>query len=296
MSGNDHLCQVARNVLELSDSERIRHILGLRWIGYPRAKQVLENLDILMSHPKVHRMPNLLITAPTNNGKTAIVRRFAEMHPIIDDLRAPKTIVPVLLVETPPGPEEGRLLSSILELLCKPLSPSARIDQRAFQVKRMLAAVETKILIIDEIHNILTGGPSRQRHFLNFLKGLGNELQIPIVAVGTEQARNAIRTDEQMANRFEEMALPIWHDNEEYARLLASFERLIPLRQRSYLTSRDLAVKILGLSEGTIGEIAQVIKRAAVYAIRTHAERITLECLNKIKYVSPSTRRGRRVA
>lgn len=293
---NNYLCQAARDALALSNPDRIRHILALKWIGYPRAKQVLENLEVLMAHPKVHRMPNLLLVAPTNNGKTAIVRRFAELHPVTDDPNAANAVVPIVLVDAPPGPDEGRLYSSILEQVYRPLAPSSRIDQRAFQVKRLLSTVGTSILVVDEIHNILTGGPSRQRHFLNVLKELGNELQIPIVGVGTESALNAIRTDDQMANRFEVMALPVWHDNEDYSRLLASFEKLLPLRQRSYLTSRDLAVRVLGLSEGTIGEIAQVVKRAAIYAIRTHLERITLECLEHIRYVSPSRRRGRSAA
>lgn len=296
MSENTYLCQAARDALSLSDVERIRHILALKWIGYPRAKQILENLEILISHPKVHRMPNLLLISPTNNGKTAIVRRFAEMHPLVDDPNATSVTIPVVFVDAPPGPDEGRLYSSILERVYRPLAPSSRIDQRAFQVKKLLSAVGTSMLIIDEIHNILTGGPSRQRQFLNVIKELGNELQIPIVGVGTDQALNAIRTDEQMVNRFEVMALPVWRDNEDYTRLLASFEKLLPLRQRSHLTSRDLAIRILGMSEGTIGEIAQVVKRAAVYAIRHHLEHITAECLINIHYIPPSNRRGRRAA
>lgn len=290
---NGHLCKAAQEALALSDNERIRYILGLRWIGYSRAKQVLSNLDALMNHPKVHRMPNMLLIGPTNNGKTAIVRRFAEMHPITDDPNAKSVEIPLVVINAPPGPDVRWLFSSILDRVYRPLEPSARTDQRAFQAKRLLGRVGARMLIIDEFHNMLAGGPQHQRFFRNAIKEIGNELQIPIVGVGTELALNAIRSDDQMANRFEVMALQLWRDDVEYARLLASFEKLLPLRQRSYLTNRDLAVRILGMSEGTIGEISQVIKRAAIYAVRNHIEHITLDCLEHIRYTSPSKRRGR---
>jgi hypothetical protein len=37
---------------------------------------------------------------------------------------------------------------------------------------------------------------------------LGNELKLPIVAVGTQDAFNAISTDPQLANRFEPGGAP----------------------------------------------------------------------------------------
>ena len=42
------------------------------------------------------------------------------------------------------------------------------------------------MLIIDELHNMLAGGPAVRREFLNLIRFLGNVLRIPIVGVGTE--------------------------------------------------------------------------------------------------------------
>jgi Bacterial TniB protein len=44
------------------------------------------------------------------------------------------------------------------------------------------------MLMIDEIHNIISGSVSRQRQFLNVLKYLSNDLQIPLVTFGTQDA------------------------------------------------------------------------------------------------------------
>ena len=46
---------------------------------------------------------------------------------------------------------------------------------------RLLRATGVRILIIDEVHNLLSGAAGQQRRFLNLLRWLGNELQIPLV-------------------------------------------------------------------------------------------------------------------
>jgi hypothetical protein len=45
------------------------------------------------------------------------------------------------------------------------------------------------------------------------------------------------------------------------------------------------------MSEGILGEIHEVVKRAAVHAIRSKDERITLETLEKIRWTQPSKRK-----
>jgi hypothetical protein len=56
-------------------------------------------------------------------------------------------------------------------------------------------AINVKMLIIDEIHHVFAGPLLKQRHFLNVIKYMGNELQIPIAAAGTHDAFNAIQID-----------------------------------------------------------------------------------------------------
>lgn len=52
---------------------------------------------------------------------------------------------------------------------------------------------------------------------------LGNELQIPLVGVGTREAYLAIRSDDQLENRFAPMVLHPWEVGEDTRSLLASF-------------------------------------------------------------------------
>jgi hypothetical protein len=69
-----------------------------------------------------------------------------------------------------------------------------------------------------------------RREFLNLIRFLGNKLRIPLVGVGTREAYLAIRSDDQLENRFEPFPLPLWQPGAEARSLLASFAASFPLR------------------------------------------------------------------
>ncbi len=181
----------------------------------------------------------------------------------------------------------------MLNKLNAPFKINEKPTKKLFQVLRILEQTDTRMLVIDEIHNIIAGTLSRQRAFLNVIKNLCNDLEVSLVGVGTEDAFNAINTDPQLANRFEPMMLPRWSMNSDYLRLLTSFERTLPLKLPSRLTERPLAEQILVMSEGIIGEISSVLSRTAIEAIGNKQERITLKTLKSIKWVQPSERQRR---
>lgn len=286
-----HLNESAVKLLELSPQERIEKIRSPRWIGYPRAKTILAKLEDLLVYPQSHRMPNLLVVGDTNNGKTMLVQRFCGLHPASDNPGGDGVHVPVLFVQAPPTPDEGRFYNAILELLFAQYKPNDRVDKKQFQVIKLLKYVGLRMLVIDEIHHIMAGNLNKQRTFLNVIKYLGNELQIPIVAVGTRDAFRALQTDPQLANRFEPALLARWEFNTDFLRLLASFERMLPLREPSDLHDTVLATKLFSMSEGYIGELSRLLTIAGAYAVESGKERIDEKTLNVIEWVSPSERK-----
>lgn len=291
MGDGEHLHATARAALDLPLPARLAHIRRPRWIGYPRAQHLLAKMDDLLTHPPTHRMPNVLIVGDTNAGKTMLASRFVQMHPADDNPAGNAVIVPVLAVQAPPGPDENRFYNAILEALGAPYTPRERVAQKQVQVLRLLKHIGLRMLIIDEVHNVLSGPVTKQRQFLHVLKYLGNDLQIPLVGVGIKEALRALQADPQLANRFEPAALPRWRLDQEFQRLLVSFERVLPLRDASRLADEHLARKLLALSEGSLGELAALLTSAAVYAVRSGAERIDAQVLAAIEWVPPSERR-----
>lgn len=285
-----HLSKEIAQIATLEDSERINRILNYKWIGYTRAREIHQKMEYLLIHPKIHRMPNMLLVASTNNGKTILLQRFFDAHKPVITPATEELTIPVLYVQAPFKPDERMFFINILEALHAPYNVREKSLRLYQQVVSILKKVETKILIIDEIHHILAGGYITQRVFLNMIKFLANDLQIIIIASGIRDALSAINTDKQLASRFEPALLPMWKMDEEYLRLLTSFEAILPLRKPSNLTQEDLAMKILSLSGGTIGEISTILKKAAVLAVTSKKESIDLALLGKIDYVAPAGR------
>ncbi|MDW7646483.1 MAG: TniB family NTP-binding protein [Desulfuromonadales bacterium] len=273
-------------------AERIDKIKQSRWIGYPKAQEILKSLDALLSHPKVNRMPNMLIVGPTNNGKSELVKRFQELHPARDNPKGNSTYAPVVVVQAPPVPDENRLYNNILTKVFCPHRPKDPAVVKEPQVLEVLNRIGVRILIIDEIHSILAGSTERQRQVLNVIRRLGNELKISIVAVGIKDAFRAIQTDPQLANRFKPALLEKWTLNNDYLRLLASFEKLLDLEKPSRLHETSLATRLLSMSEGTIGELSTLLNDAAEFAIESGEECITHSLLDRLRWLSPSDRKN----
>lgn len=111
---------------------------------------------------------------------------------------------------------------------------------------------------------------------------------LPLVGAGIGTAFNAIQHDEQLASRFEPIGLPRWRMGEEYIRLLMTFERLLPLQKPSFLGEEKLAYKLLSMSEGSLGELTNILQRAAIHAVDTKEECISLRLLGKLDYSTRS--------
>jgi hypothetical protein len=148
-----------------------------------------------------------------------------------------------------------------------------------------------QILVIDELHNILAGNAGRRRDFLNLLRYLGNRLRIPIVGVGTHDAYLAIRSDDQLENRFEPLVLPRWTPDEQAQSLLASFAASFPLRRPSPIPTPRMAAYLIERSDGTIGELTALLTAATTVALTSGEEAITSEILDAADYRGPSERR-----
>lgn len=285
-----HLKTEAAEVLKASLSERIEFTQRERWIGYPRAQRILKSLEDLIVYPKTQRMPNFLIVADTNNGKSTIVNHFARRYPRVIAPESDRTHIPVLIIQATASVDEGRLYAEILRAIRPPFKTPGRLDQRHHMALKMMDLVGTKILVIDEFQNALASRIAQRTQFLNAIKNLGNDLRIPIVAAGTSLAFNALQSDRQLSNRFKPAILPRWKSDADFGRLLASFESFLPLPEPSKLSVGPLAIKIHSMTEGTIGEVSKLLSRAAILGIEQKKPKIDERILSAVDYVSPSRR------
>ena len=285
------LTDSAQALLNATDDERIHSIRQGSWLGYARANEIMQRMEDLLNYPKVTRMPNMLLVAPSFNGKTSILERFMQKHPPNVDPARVFLHCPVVMVEAPPTPDVSAFYTRILEKLMAPFRPQSPPQMKYSQIKALFAKLEVQMLVVDEIHHLIAGGLNRQRDFRNALKSLGNETKVPIVAAGIEDAYNAFNTDPQMSSRFTPEELPLWKTDANLAAVLQALERRTPLKKPSNLTEPRKLLEIHTKSEGTLGDICDLFKELAVDAIRTGKEEITLQRIQSIRWVPPSKRR-----
>lgn len=283
-----HLHADFRHIMILSDKERLEFMDMPRWIGYKSSQQIIDTLQGLMNKPTRPRMPNLLIVGDPNNGKTTIIRRFRELcgKGYIDENTDP--VKPVIIAEAPPSADEKGLYISILEQFYAPYRASDPVSKLRYQVIHILRLCHTKVLVIDEFHSLLTGSAIKQREVMNAIKLLCNELAIPIVGVGTREAVRVLHTDPQHASRFDVVTLPIWELNQDFQRLLAGFEKVLPLKNPSKLHEPELASLIHTISEGNTGNIHRLLIECATEAIAGGKELIDKSIIQSKSWLRPT--------
>lgn len=283
-----HIHPEFRGVMSYADQHRLAFLDQPRWIGYERAQLALDTLLALMNKPRQPRMPNLLIVGDPNNGKTTLIQRFNTLYGegYVEEDADP--IKPVIVAEAPPSAEEKGLYISILERFWTSYRASAPAAQLRYQVVHQLRQCHVRILVIDEFHSLLTGSAPKQREVMNAIKLLCNEVGIPIVGVGTRDAVRVLHTDPQHASRFEVFPLPLWELDPAFQKLLASFERVLPLKKPSNLSSPEIATIAHAICGGNLGDLHRLLVACAHVAITSGEEQITEKILRSKAWLQPT--------
>lgn len=285
-AGADHLDEAVRPDLLLSDARRIARIDRDRWIGYGRAQTAFEGLRRLLLSERRQRPDNLLVVGASNNGKTAIARRFLARTQPPEDPGASASTIPVALIQAPNGPSAVQLLDAIRAALGQPAGRRETTAQLRKETYRIARGVGLRLLLIDDLHDIRG---SRVGSVLVELRDIGSVLGVSLGCFATREIAYVLRQDDQFSNRFELMPLPRWEiEDPDYWRLLHTFARRLPLRSPSELTEPGLAAYILGRAEGLIGAVTHLLRRAAVEAVRTGHERIDRAMLERVTTTTPA--------
>ncbi|SHN44809.1 hypothetical protein SAMN05192549_1274 [Duganella sacchari] len=283
----DHIHPDFRHVLALSDQERKYFLQEQRWIGYPSAKYIIDTMQSLMAMPKRTRMPNLLIVGDSNNGKTSIIERFKSVcgQGYVDD--SGEAVKPVIVTEVSNASEKGFLIG-LLECFFAPYK-SGSIDVLRPQVLHLFRKCQVQILVIDEIHSMLTGTAREQREIMNGIKYLCNQLRIPVVGFGLREATVVLHTDKQHTSRFDVLSLPLWELNPQFQTLLKDFESILPLKKKSGLHTGSLATALHTISQGNLGDLQNLLVRCATAAIDSGTERIDLDIIEAQECIRRTT-------
>lgn len=277
-----NLTNEAFEYLNKSDEERIVYCKKDHWIGYGSAVKLIEILEDKFLDPPQMRHEGLLIYGDSNNGKTAILKRMYELHKtkldyVTKDGEAIYEI-PIIYFQAPTIPDESRLYSLILDELCVPQKRTDKVVVKANLAKHYLNKLGTKMILIDEIHSALRGNLNKQRTFIDDLKQLSNSLSLTIVLAGTREAYSALSIGTETGSRFPALELPRWNNDRKFKSFIATYERCLPLKEASNIADNaELVNALFYQSEGLVGKTVNLLKKAAIKAIKSKREYITVD-------------------
>ena len=282
MSAYEHLHQDTLPLMAMSAESRVAALDGHRWVGYDRAKTIFEMLDRLLVVPERPRMQSLLIVGESNNGKTSLIREYRDRHLPQEANETGRLVMPVLLTEVAAADERG-LYAGVLERMFAPFRITDPLLKLQYQVIHLMRECRVRMLIIDEIHTLLTGTPKKQREMMNALKFLSNTLCVSIVGVGTRDAVRVLHTDPQHASRFDVIDLPLWSCDASFQQLLATIEKRLPLQKASRLFRPELARRLHAYTQGNLGNLYRLLVACTKAAILSGDEQITADLIDRHK-------------
>jgi AAA+ superfamily predicted ATPase len=249
-------------------------------------KQTIVRPQELLATPPRVRMPCMLIYGVSGAGKSMVLEKFQRDHAQTDERRSGRRMI--VAAELPPVP---LLRSFCAEIICSKnadISPTTRLHELEGTAINMLAHASPRMILIDEFHNLLSRSARDQRAALNAINYLANKLRVSIVAARTYEALHVMRSDPQIASRFERHELPVWTESQELRRFIAGYLALLPPKKDAGEIAKRFVEYLLELSDGVTGRIIEVLQRAAFQAIADKSQKVGIQQLQYVGARMPS--------
>jgi hypothetical protein len=275
----------------LDTQKRIQYVKEEHWLPYRRANALLKKLEELLEHPKRYRMPCLAVVGISNCGKTMLLREFETRHKRTERPLRESALVPVLYVQCPPQADRGELYDAILEALNAPYKLVQKPGAKLKIVLHIMRQCGVRMLLLDELNQAISVQKKQALIFLSSLKHLSNELLIPVVVGGTQAVGTTINNDTQFASRFTVKTLKVWKLDNEFLKLLKTLSESAVLRGFVDLATPEIAPVIFGLSEGYMGDVVELVRKATIRALEKGEETITAKTFEEIDWIPPALRK-----
>ncbi len=262
---------------DFDDETRVSKILADRWVHYSQGEAALMRVAELLRGARRTRMPSLLVVGEPDVGKTTILKKFMRAHTPTFDTLTGRTASEVVAMEAPPEADEGRFYSAVLQAIGAPEGGGRVVDLERI-VHRQLKRLGTRLLVIDETNNLVIGTGAAQRKTLAALRRLSNQLDLSLACFGTMEALHALTSDPQVEGRAQPFQLTRLRNDADYATIIQAVIAFYPLRRVSNV-DQLLIDHVHELTAGSPGKTFRLLNAAAVHAIDTGEERITLKAL-----------------
>lgn len=270
----------AKNAEVAEKLERFRSV----YIPYPVHTDFQSRCDYLQKlgvRTRHKAQMGMRVLAPTGSGKTTAADRYIE----IVERRRPRTptSIPVVKVNLERASTSKKLMISILDEFGDPFSMHGNeliLKRRVFSYFQRF---KTELLFVDEVQHLnVRGGAGGD--VTDTLKGLLDGGLVPIVFMGTEDARSLFTRNLQLNGRllapcdFTPLKVTSAADRLLFSGFVERLERVLVdegiLPEASALREAALLPALFEVSKGVIGRVARLFQAALEIAIRRGARRL----------------------
>ena len=274
---------------------------GIRTIVHQAFQEVLDKMRLSVETANRPKPEGLLIIGDSDSGKSTLLRYFrgllekelimhykqgvnfpeGEEQPLEQN-----AVKPAFLFSIPSRATVIGVLERALSDNGVPLDRRLTLSQLEDTFYERLRELRTRVILIDEFHDIGGIGYKEQNLILKVLKEMTNNLSIPIIAAGTRAALPILQSDEQIWTRLEAIHLKRFDIDRYFRDFLIAYEQEagFNLKNRMALNDKKFIGYLHGRTNGLAGQVTQLLGKAYELAIREGIDEITQELLEQVKF------------
>lgn len=268
-----------QNALKAGKIAQIESIL----LTYPLWNGLLEEIDHCRTHSKVSAEPLcMFIGGAPGSGKTTLQHCYKEMF------GAEQNTVPVLLVRAPARGTEKKLVTAMLRSIGDPGAQFGSVDAQTARLRNLMDDFRVEIVLIDEFQQFVDKDNFRVlQNQCDWVKDLIDNSRRAFVFSGMPWAVDILEKseNEQLRRRIpiRERLEPFgWKTKEEkiaFRAFLKKLESKLPLSERSRLASLSTAFRFFCATNGRVGKVMTLVRRAAEIAVLEEFDSLDLKIL-----------------
>jgi len=269
----------------MSSDERIALVERI-FIVYPRLKGLLDQIEHCRMHSKRAAEPEcMFIGGLSGSGKTTLQECYAQLFPRV--VHEENTTVPVLCGRVPNRATDKTLVTELLRVLGDPAYEKGASHNQTTRLRGLMARCGVEIILLDEFQHFVDKDSKKVlKTVSDWLKNLIDQTRKPIIMCGMPYADVILDEpgNEQLQRRFAVRASldPFrWTNdgNKEFRAFLNALDAQLPFPLRSGLAEQTMAFRVYCATNGRIGKVMKVFRRAAELAIENSMEKLDLDVL-----------------
>lgn len=256
-------------------------------VTFPRLLSVRSKISYCHTHSKMAAEPEcMLITGRQGAGKTTLCNGYARQFPRI--VTKERVVIPVLAASIPAPATVKSLPTRVLRALGDPYPDRGTAVSQTLRIINFFDKCEVELVILDEFQNFIDANSTAILVGIsNWLKDLINETRKPVVLVGMPHSERILQSNPQLERRFsmrETLSPFSWGtsvEQNEFRRFLKQLDERLPFSQKSNLAALETATRIFSATQGIVGYVMKLVRRAAILAVDKDADYLELELLAK---------------